>query len=186
MRALECGRILELVRPSEATERDALSSRTRCDVAVFLAEIFGADADVEGGSWVCADVGILRLVLAEALSNARVHREPGTRIRVVAVAAGGTLHVQVSNVLRAGVPPLSDEECVRAFDGSVLATGSGMAGLGLEGVAMVLAAINGRAWLSSGVAAGPLGEARCTVLNLTMPCHEAPLLAPLMMDTCNQ
>ena len=111
-----------------------------------------------GNPHVRVDEVMLSICLQEGLSNARKYREPGSMIRLSAtyeavvpgavaatsmpVEAAFMLHVEVSNINRLGVAPLSKEQCSNIFEEGHKAHNSSVSstGIGLDTTAKAIAA----------------------------------------------
>lgn len=112
------------------------------------------------------DEGVLRLVVAEAISNATKYRRPGTTIVVKLDLSDGKLRISFENINATGVRRLSEHECEEVFlpgfrVHSVSVTSDG---LGLDTVRMATMAAGGIAWLSC-----HNEGADCTVFHCELP-----------------
>eukprot|EP00966_Prymnesium_polylepis_P068960 1602103-Prymnesium_polylepis.1 len=97
------------------------------------------------------DESILRIIVEEALSNARKHRRAGSTIEVRATVRTDELLIEVRNLLPLAAAPLSEEECARAFIPGVkvrLASPSSD-GVGLDSVLLCANAAGGLVELRS-------------------------------------
>ena len=141
-----------------------------------------------GNPHVRVDEVMLSICLQEGLSNARKYREPGSMIRLSAtyeavvpgavaatsmpVEAAFMLHVEVSNINRLGVAPLSKEQCSNIFEEGHKAHNSSVSstGIGLDTTAKAIAAAGGTATMSVDHDAS---DGACTVLHLRLPAESA-------------
>ena len=99
------------------------------------------------------DESVLLIIIEEALSNARKHRQPHTPIEVRVSLRGESLTVEVKNVLKAGAKPITEEDCVQAFQPGVKSRMADPSsdGVGLDSVMLCANAVNGLAELSAAV-----------------------------------
>jgi hypothetical protein len=132
---------------------------------------------------VCIEEELVRICIAEALSNARKYSEPGRMIKLRACFEGhveddchetGQLHIEVDNINKAGMATLSDEQCRRVFEkGYTTHTASASSdGLGLDSVSNVMMAAEGTAWMS--VTHDAADDTEHTVLHLRLPASRMP------------
>ena len=117
------------------------------------------------------DEGVLRLVVAEAISNATKYRRPGTTIIVKLELFDGKLRISFENINAAGVRRLTEQECAEVFlpgfrVHSVSVTSDG---LGLDTVHTATMAAGGAAWLSC-----HSDGSDCTVFHFELPAIQLP------------
>ena len=129
---------------------------------------------------------MLRICIEEGLSNARKYREPSSEIIMRAFieepcgvdeeSALVTLHVELDNVHRAGVAPLSAQECLHIFEEGYKAHTStaSSTGIGLHTTIKAIGAASGNALLDivHNARDGPH-----TVLHLFLPAECLPELS---------
>ena len=143
------------------------------------------------------DVGMLRICVEEGLSNARKYGEPSCELILRAsleergevreesgeASALVTLHIELDNVNRAGVAPLSAEECLHVFEEGYKAhtSAAGSTGIGLHTTTKAISAASGKALLD--VVHNERGGPH-TVLHLFLPAERLPELStPLGVAT---
>ena len=114
-----------------------VTQRAACHVRTLLTQKLNGEGQVRTAcTHVCVDKTVLGMCLQEGLSNCLKYREGGTPLMVTATlepqgtaraageadertsrtAASLRLHVALDNINRAGVAPLSEEQCARVFE----------------------------------------------------------------------
>jgi len=150
------------------------SKRAVCNVYALLTKLAGPESHVhECPAESCVlDEAVLRLVLDEAMSNARKFGNPEAQVEISTQIEENDgaymLMLQVDNVNGEDVPFLSTEQCARVLEADHTASGVSAFsdGVGLAGMERAATAIGGRVWLES--YATP-ARAQHTVLHLRMP-----------------
>ena len=116
------------------------------------------------------DETVLKLVLAEALSNARKYGDPSKPIRLRAEvrlgSLGAELKLQVKSTNRPGLTALTDAQLKKAFEPGFRAHSDvASSGVGLDNVKKALVTIGGNVWLTAGTSGGRA----CTSLIAALP-----------------
>ena len=134
-----------------------------------------------GCSNALVDKVVLSICLFEGISNARKYCEPNSVLSVRVVMEGAEeahgsvsrapfhwLHVELDNVHRTGVAPLSAEQCLRVFDEGYKGHNSTATstGLGMSSIKKAAVAAGGTAVLSTTVEAQGTTH---TVLHIRLP-----------------
>ena len=94
------------------------SLKVDCAVGKLLERVIEpVDGRLEGAVSLKAhvDEGVLRLVAAEAISNATKYRRPGTTIVVKLSLHDGKLRISFENINATGVRRLTEQECAEVF-----------------------------------------------------------------------
>ena len=136
----------------------------------------GADGKVEvrGPPSASVDETVLKLVLAEALSNARKYGDPTMPIKVRAEVRGkisAELKLQVKSTNRVGLTVLTDAQLKKAFEPGFRAhSEAASSGVGLDNVKKAIVTIGGGVWLTAGTSGGR----DCTSLIAALPATPYP------------
>ena len=117
---------------------------------------------------LCVDSTVLRIVLAEAISNAITYGDPITPLRCQIALEGSMLSVRLININREGVKRLSAAQCAAVFmpGFKVHAVSSTSDGVGLDTALKATTAAAGRVSLSTEKTADGRD---CTIFNLSLP-----------------
>jgi len=163
-----------------------VSHRTPVDVVALLERCLGAlgsDVSSTFAHPLAVDVTVLKVALDEILSNALKYRKLRSKIHVSASFAFGELTLKVTNRNRPGMPHLSPEECKRVMQAGYKSHMASAVsdGLGLDSLAIAVAAAGGGAELSSDA------EAAITTVHVRLPADAVRHGSHVDMDlsSCN-